>query len=185
MRRAATPDTVGGIELDEGSPATDAALGQPQSPSSIINIDSVLAAPQAKRPFAQIPGSPPPQLAFTRVTASRHLFGTAEPLGNTPEFAAPHTRPPRRSLPRSDSAATLEVLERSGSGTLDGSDAPSESTSLDGDDALFDGLDDIVDVRGRRPNGLTGGRRAGSGKFEIFVNRVDNESAPRRPRCSY
>ena len=60
----------------------------------------------------------------------------------------------RRSLPRSDSAATLEVLEdrSGGAATLDALDAPSEAASLDGDDALFDGLDDIVDVRGRRPN---------------------------------
>jgi hypothetical protein len=65
--------------------------------------------------------------------------------------------PSRRSLPRSDSAATLEVFEdRSGGaatlGQLDALDGPSETALVDGDDALFDGLDDIVDVRGRRPN---------------------------------
>ena len=157
MRRAVTPPSIVLDEESVGSAATREE--QPQSPSSIIHVDDVLAAPPRTKltpnVLPQIPGSPP-QLAFTRVTASRHLFGTAEPLGNTPEFAAPHTRPPRRSLPRSDSAATLEVLERSGSGTLDGPDAPSEGASLDGDDALFDGLDDIVDVRGRRPNVLAG-----------------------------
>ena len=78
----------------------------------------------------------------------------AERLRDAQRDARHHTRPPRRSLPRSDSAATLEVLERSGSGTLDGPDAPSEGGSLDNDDALFDGLDDIVDVRGRRPKDL-------------------------------
>ena len=58
----------------------------------------------------------------------------------------------RRSLPRSDSAATLELDRSGGAATLDGLDVPSEAASLDGDDALFDGLDDIVDVRGPRPN---------------------------------
>ena len=71
MERAATPDAVGGIAYeDEGSAATREEM-QPQSPSSITNIHSVLAAPQAKRPVAQIPGSPP-QLCFTRVTVSHH-----------------------------------------------------------------------------------------------------------------
>ena len=67
------------------------------------------------------------------------------------------------------------MLDRNGgAATFDGLDAPSEAASLDGDDALFDGLDDIVDVRGPRPEG-----------HEVSVNRVDNESALRRPRCSY
>ena len=94
----------------------------------------------------------------------------------------------RRSLPRSDSAATLEVLEdrSGGAATLDALDALSEAASLDGDDALFDGLDDIVDVRRPRPNARSRGATRRLRRFRISVNCLDNRTrgSPRRASLS-
>ena len=76
MRRAVTPPSIVLDEESVGSAATREE--QPQSPSSIIHVDDVLAAPPRTKltpnVLPQIPGSPP-QLAFTRVTASYHKPG--------------------------------------------------------------------------------------------------------------